>query len=239
MLGSSRAGQAGALDMLERLMDFSARMTWAVCVVIVGIVWTDGASAQDCLPPPEFKDTPHPVVAPLEHLVSHTEEIIVDRPLAVVLHAVDKPLSETIKRSNSLPGVTGSYMLTEGRYGAPGSRQLNCLSDGSTLVEQVLLREQRIDRVRFRYAVWNYTSSKARPIAYGVGEFTYSAADNGRTHVRWTYSFQLNRHRFPGMLGGLGDYLFRISFLDRSYAAMMRGVLVSTKADSERPAGGG
>jgi hypothetical protein len=225
--------------MLERLMGFSARMTWAVCVFIVGIVWTDGASAQNCLPPPGFKDTPHPVVAPLERLVSHTEEIIVDRPLAVVLHAVDKPLSETIKRSNSLPGVTGSYMLTEGQYGAPGSRQLNCLSDGSTLVEQVLLQEQRIDSVRFRYAVWNYTSSKARPIAYGVGEFTYSAADNGRTHVRWTYSFQLNRHRFPGMLGSLGDYLFRISFLDRSYADMMRGVLVSTKADSERPAGGG
>lgn len=142
-------------------------------------------------------------------------------------------------KGSSLPGVTGSYMLTEGRFGAPGSRRLNCLSDGSTLVEQMLLREQRIDSVRFRYAVWNYTSSKARPIAYGVGEFMYSAADNGRTHVRWTYSFQLNRHRFPGMLGGLGDYLFRISFLDRSYAAMMRGVLVSTKADSERPAGGG
>jgi hypothetical protein len=220
-------------------MGLSARMTWAVCVVTVGLVWTDGASAQNCLPPPGFKDTPHPAVAPLERLVSHTEEIIVDRPLAVVLHAVEKPLSETIKRSSSLPGVTGSYMLTEGRYGAPGSRQLNCLSDGSTLVEQVLLRERRIDSVRFRYAVWNYTSSKAHPIAYGVGEFMYSAADNGRTHVRWTYSFQLNRHRFPGMLGGLGDYLFRISFLDRSYAAMMRGVLVSTKADSERPAGGG
>jgi hypothetical protein len=65
-----------------------------------------------------------------------------------------------------------------------------------------------------------------------------ATAGDGRTHIRWTYSFQLNRHRFPGMLGSLGDYLFRISFLDRPYAAMMRGVLVSTKADSERPADG-
>jgi hypothetical protein len=220
-------------------MSFSTRMAGAAGILIVGIVWTDAASGQSCPLPPGFKDTPHPAIAPLERLVSHTEEITVDRPLAVVLHAVDKPLSETIKSSNSLPGVTGSRMLTEGSFGAPGSRRLNCLSDGSTLVEQMLLREQRVDSVRFRYAVWNYTSSKARPIVYGVGEFTYSAADNGRTHVRWTYSFQLNRHRFPGMLGGLGDYLFRISFLDRSYAAMMRGVLVSTKADSERHPGAG
>jgi hypothetical protein len=220
-------------------MSFSTRMAGAACILIVGIVWTDGASGQSCPLPPGFKDTPHPAIAALERLVSHTEEITVDRPLAVVLHAVDKPLSETIKSSTSLPGVTGSHMLTEGPFGAPGSRRLNCLSDGSTLVEQMLLREQRIDSVRFRYAVWNYTSSKAHPIAYGVGEFMYSAADNGRTHVRWTYSFQLNRHRFPGMLGGLGDYLFRISFLDRSYAAMMRGVLVSSKADSERQPGGG
>ena len=220
-------------------MSFSTRMAGAACILIAGIVWTNGASGQSCPLPPGFKDTPHPAIAPLERLVSHTEEITVDRPLAVVLHAVDKPLSETIKSSTSLPGVTGSHMLTEGSFGAPGSRRLNCLSDGSTLVEEVLLQEQRSDSMRFRYAVWNYTSSKARPIVYGVGEFTYSAADNGRTHVRWTYSFQLNRRRLPGMLGSLGDYLFRIAFLDRSYAVMMRGVLVSTKADSERhPAGG-
>ena len=112
-----------------------------------------GADLHNCLPPPGFKDIPHPVAAPLERLVSHTEEIIVDRPLAVVLHAVDKPLSETIKRSDSLPGVTGSYMLTEGPYGAPGSRQLNCLSDGSTLVEQVLLRKPwRSRRLSVPYA---------------------------------------------------------------------------------------
>src|SRR5882757_9812424 len=225
--------------MQERIMGFSMRMALGACVVLAGTAWTDRASAQDCSAPPGFTDTPHPTIAPLEDLVSHTEEITIDTPLTVVLHAVDKPLSETIKSSTSLPGVTGSHMLTEGSFGAPGSRRLNCLSDGSTLVEEVLLREQQSDSMRFRYTVWNYTSSKARPIVYGVGEFTYSAADNGRTHVRWTYSFQLNRRRLPGMLGSLGDYLFRIAFLDRSYAVMMRGVLVSTKADSERhPAGG-
>ncbi len=220
-------------------MGFSMRMVLGACVVLAGTAWTDSASALGCTAPPNFTDTPHPKIAPLEDLVSHTEEITIDSPLTVVLTAVDKPLSETIKSSTSLPGVTGSHMLTEGAFGTPGSRRLNCLSDGSILVEQVLLQDRWHDGTRFRYVVWNYTSAKARPIVYGVGEFTYSAIDESHTQVRWTYSFELNRHRFPGMLGSLGNYLFRISFLDRSYAAMMRSVLVSTKTDSERLMGGG
>jgi hypothetical protein len=220
-------------------MGFLMRIVLGACVVLAGTAWTERASAQDCSAPPGFTDTPHPPIAPLDDLVSHTEQIAIDSPLAVVLSAVDKPLSETIKSSTSLPGITGSHMLTEGAFGPPGSRRLNCLSDGSILVEQVLQRDRRHDAMRFRYVVWNYTSSKARPIVYGVGEFTYSAADDSHTHVRWTYSFQLNKHRFPGMLGSFGNYLFRISFLDRSYAAMMRSVLVSTKSDSERLMGGG
>ena len=50
-------------------------------------------------------------------------------------------------------------------------------------MEQVLDRQQKGDQYRFRYVVWNYTSTKARPIVYGVGEFSYSALDN-RTHIR-------------------------------------------------------
>jgi hypothetical protein len=225
--------------MQERIMDLSMRILLGAGVIIAGAASPGRASAQDCSAPPGFTDTPHPAIARLEDLVSHTEEITVDSPLTVVLRAVDKPLSETIKSSTSLPGVTGSHMLTAGEFGEPGSRRLNCLSDGSTLVEQVLQTDQRNNATGFRYVVWNYTSSKARPIAYGVGEFTYSALDDSHTHIRWTYSFELNRHRFPGMLGSLGNYLFRISFLDRSYAAMMRSVLVSTKTDSERLMGGG
>src|SRR5882724_7622254 len=75
-----RGKRAGELDMQERLMSFSARMARAARVVIVGVVWTEGASARDCLPQPGFKDTPHQLIAPLERLVSHTEEITVDRP---------------------------------------------------------------------------------------------------------------------------------------------------------------
>jgi hypothetical protein len=193
----------------------------------------DHAGAQTCIPERNFVITPPPQLAPLDQLVSHTEEITVNRPLAVVLAAINRPLSETIRKSDSLPGVSGSYALTDGKFGAPGSRRLNCLTDRSTLVEQVLESERQNDKYRFRYVVWNYTSSKARPIVYGVGEFTYSELSN-RTHIRWTYSFQLNRHRFPGMLGSFGAYLFRVGFLDREYAAMMRSVLRGTKNRAEQ-----
>jgi hypothetical protein len=86
--------------------------------------------------------------------------------------------------------------------------------------------------------VWNYTSRKARPIEYGVGEFRDSEIDGRSTHVVWTYSFKLKDHQFPGYLGALGRYLFRVRFLDSQYAAMMRGTLEAGKATAEKePAG--
>jgi hypothetical protein len=81
--------------------------------------------------------------------------------------------------------------------------------------------------------VWNYTSEKAHPIVYGVGHFVRTDLGDGRTQVRWTYSFQLNRSRFPGFLGSLGDWLFRKNFLDRQYADMMRGTLAASKSRVE------
>ena len=198
------------------------------------IAFASGVSAQTCVPPSGFVDTPAPAVAGVKELVSHTEEINIDRSLSVVLNSLDKPLEDTIHKTNSLPGVSGSYMLTKGEFGAPGSRRLNCLSDGTSLVEQVLESERNNSTFRFRYVVWNYTTEKARPIEYGVGNFLYSGIGRGRTHVTWTYSFQLNRHRFPGYLGALGAFLLRVRFLNGEYADLMRDVLAGIKSDAEQ-----
>jgi len=198
------------------------------------VAFASAVSARTCVPPSGFVDTPAPAVAAVKELVSHTEEINIDRPLSVVLNSLDKPLEDTIHKTNSLPGVSGSYMLTKGEFGAPGSRRLNCLSDGTSLVEQVLESERNSSTFRFRYVVWNYTTEKARPIEYGVGNFLYSDIGGGRTHVTWTYSFQLNRHRFPGYLGALGAFLFRVRFLDSEYADLMRDVLGGIKSDAEQ-----
>ena len=192
------------------------------------------AHAQACAPPRGFVDIPAPALAPVEQLVSHTEEITIGRSLAVVLSAADRPLKDTIHKTSALPGVSGDYMLTKGSFGAPGSRRITCLTDGSTLEEQVLARDQTGNSFHFRYVVWHYTSSQARPIEYGVGDFRYTDAGGRRTHITWTYSFKLKEDRFPGYLGAFGRYLFRVGFLDRQYATMMRTTLDGTRKNAEQ-----
>ena len=176
---------------------------------------------------------PHPAIAPAEQLVSHTEEIVIGRAYSVVSEAMNKPLNQVIRQSSSLPGVFGAYMLTPGKFGAPGSRHIVCLTDGTSVEEEALERDGTASSGRFRYIVWNYATPKARPVAYGVGEFHTVQIDGANTRITWTYSFKLKEDVFPGDLGALGRWLFRVGFLDRDYAAMMRGVLNGYKTIAE------
>jgi len=210
---------------------------FAICMFLVAVNFllsTGAASAQVCTPPPGFVDTPHPPIATSAQLVAHTEEITISRPIRVVSAAMDKPLNQTIRQSSSLPGVSGDYMLTQGGFGAPGSRHIVCLTDGGRVEEEALEREETSTSARFRYIVWNYATPKARPIAYGVGEFRTVQIDPAHTRITWTYSFKLKEDVFPGNLGALGRWFFRVGFLDRDYAAMMRGVLNGYKTDAEQ-----
>ena len=229
-VGVGAAGQNSGLEFEVRNMT-ALKISKLLFFVISTSV---AASAEVCVPPSGFVDTPRPAIADAKELVSHTEEVTLDRPLGKVLEESNKPLKDTIHKTNSLPGVSGEHMLTQGTFGAPGSRRLTCLTDGSSLEEEVIQREQTNNSFRFRYVVWNYTSEVARPIVYGVGDFHDSDLGDGRTHVVWTYSFMLNRERFPGELGSFGRYLFRVGFLDRQYADMMRATLNGTKASVER-----
>jgi hypothetical protein len=167
-------------------------------------------------------------------MVSRTETIVIDRPLVLVLTVVNRPLKDVLRPTGSLPGVTGTYPLTQGDFGKLGSRRLVCLSDGSLTEEQVLTRERRENSYRFRYQVWNYTSRAAGSILYAIGEFVYTAPTAGRTRILWTYSFALRRDRFPGYLGRPGDFLFRIGFLDRDWAQVMRNVLNGYRTAAEK-----
>jgi hypothetical protein len=207
-----------------RLLRKANLVSTAAVTLLTGAAWAAVPAA--CTPPPYFKDTPHPAIAPIDQLVSHTEEVVVNRPLDVVLAEGDRTsLNQAIRKSDSLPGVSGTYELTSGGFGKPGSRRLVCLTDESTTEEEVLEKSRDKNSAQFRYVVWNYTTEKARPILYGVGHFVWTDLGNGSTGVRWTYSFQLNRQRFPGYLGSFGDFLFRVGFLDREYAQMMRRTL--------------
>jgi hypothetical protein len=192
-----------------------------------------GAPAAVCAAPAGFVDKPHPAIAPAEQLVSHSEQIVIDRAYPVVSAAMNKPLNQVIRQSRSLPGVFGDYMLTPGEFGAPGSRHIVCLTDGTSVEEEALERDGTATSGRFRYIVWNYAAPKARPIAYGVGEFRTAQIDGAHTRIPWTYSFKLKDDVFPGYLGALGRWLCRVGFLDRDCAAMRRGVLDGYKTTAE------
>lgn len=197
---------------------------------------TMAADAQAaCLPPAGFVDRPAPVALPFDRLVSHSESVTIDRPLATVLRIVRATsLKDAIDRKSNLPGVSGTHMLTPGDFDHPGARRLTCLTDGSTVEEQILENRSGRRAAIFRYVVWNYTTDRARPIDYGVGRFIRIQSGDGRTHTQWTYGFALKRDRFPGRLGGFGEFLFRKFFLERDYAAMMRNSLANEKARAEQ-----
>jgi len=220
-------------------MSFVASKHTRLGIVVALFLSAGPVYSQTCAPPPGFVDTPHPVIGASDPFVSHTEEVTIERSLTIVLNAVDKPIKDTFKKTDSLPTVSGDYMLTSGDFGAPGSRRLTCLSDGGTVEEEVLESTRTPTSFRFRYVVWHYTSERARPIAYAVGDFLYSEIGGGRTHINWTYSFRLKEGTFPGYLGGFGRFLFRKYFLEREYADLMRGVLNEYKSDAEqRPPSG-
>src|ERR1700730_9051318 len=110
----------------------SIRVPRPISAVVVFYMAPAALSAANaaCASPPGFRDTPHPVIAPSEQLVAHTEEILIDRPLSVVSDAMNNPLTQPRRGSTSRPGFPGDFMLTKARFGARGSRHIVCLTDG-------------------------------------------------------------------------------------------------------------
>jgi len=185
-----------------------------------------------CMPPAGFVPPPRPDPARAV-LVPHMETVLIEAPLSAVLdHVARTSLKDTIQNS-SLPHVTGTHDLTKAAFGQVGSRRLTCLSDGSTLVEQVLANDRDAARDHFQYVVWDYTSPDARPVDFAVGEFTRRAIGERRTETSWTYAFALKPGRFPGALGPIGRFAFRKAFLERGYADMMRATLDAEKRSTE------
>jgi hypothetical protein len=197
-----------------------------VCMVLLiasGAVAAATDSAQTCVPPPGFVDTPHPQVAPPEELVTHTEEVTIERPLAAVLELNSKTPFR-INRSGGLPAVTGAQRLNQGPFQA-GARRIVCLADGGTVSEEVLVWEQNPTETRHRYIVWNYTSAAFADVSYAVGEFVHSAVGDGRTLARWTYSFKLKPTVDPAQ--------FRKTFMDREWVPYMRNSVAGKKKRAE------
>lgn len=147
--------------------------------------------------------------------MSHTEERHIALPLADVLKSANRPLR--IDATKDLPGVSGTFRLSDGPYGTVGARRLVCLTDGSTSVEEVLLVESNEDSSRFRYVVWNHSNPKFRDVAYAVGEFVRTQPAPDRTTVNWTYRFALESG-----LSRDDQSRFQQTFLKQEFAEWMR-----------------
>lgn len=192
-------------------------------MTLAGVLSADPSPA--CEPPPGFVNPPRPDVAPLDQLLAHTEDIDVSRPINAASQSANRPLSEAIRPTKDLAGVSGTFRLSEGPYGTVGARRLVCKTDGHYSVEEVLLTESNADGTRFRYVVWNYTSPKFHDVEYGVGEIVRTSPAPDKTHVNWTYRFALKEGRDPAK--------FRKTFLDSIFAEWMRSQLERGRAHAE------
>ena len=173
-----------------------------------------------------------PAIDPRAPMIARTDRIVIDRPLKAFWDwSLATPLQDILPSTGALPGVVGTTQLTPGDWGVAGARRNVHLSDGSGCTEQIL---EASPPEHFRYQVWDYTTAAARPLAYAIGEFRYRAVDHSRTELIWTYAFRLRDDRFPGVLGPVGRWLLRVTFLDHAYATLMRDTLKAMKAKAER-----
>jgi len=194
---------------------------FCIALALVSVLFHGRSVA--CEPPAGFVNPPRPDIAPLDGLLSHTEEKEIARPLADVVQAANRPLR--IDATKDLAGVSGTFRLSNGPYGSVGARRLVCTTDGSIAVEEVLLTESNGDGSRFRYVVWNNTSPKFRDVGYAVGEFVRTQPAPDRTHVYWTYGFALKSG-----LSSEEKSRFQKVFLDHELSVWMR-----TQLDREQP----
>lgn len=185
----------------------------ASSLALIGTLLTSAGLA--CELPPGFVNPARPQIAPLEQLLSLSQEKEIALPLAEVLRAANRPLR--IDATNDLPGVSGTRRLSDGPYGTVGARRLVCLTDGSTSVEEVLVTESTPQSSLFRYVVWNHTNPKFKHVAYAVGEFVRTQPAPDKTIVRWTYRFALK----PGMSAEEKER-FQTEFLEQEFATWMR-----------------
>jgi hypothetical protein len=190
--------------------------------------------ASACNATPGLTPPPVPTVEPDQHaLLAHT----VTESINVSVDSFRQwffqtPLEQMLTGTRRMPAVLGTAAVTEKRFPEPGSIRKVCLADGSSALETVT----ELTPGRFRYLVWAYTLEDAKPLLYGHGEFIMSANGNS-TNLQWTYSFRLKGDHFPGYLGPIGRFLFRVSFLDRSYVEFMDTGMSTIKRLAENQAG--
>lgn len=161
---------------------------------------------------------------------SQQVEFVIELPYEIVIPLIERaPLEQLIYRRTSIPFVVSTQNLNSVEFIAEGNIRKVNLSDNSSAFEGLYAKQISSDSFRFSYIVWNYTSTAAEPIDIAIGEFDYIRQSQGRTLVRWKYSFSLKPHKFPGSLGKLGHFIFTHTFLRRTYRKFMNGTAENIK----------
>jgi hypothetical protein len=170
-----------------------------------------------------------------DKLAWHEEQADIPLPPdAVYARLNEASLERVLQGTGRIPAVVGTTALNDIPFPHPGARRRVLLADDSTAIEEVI---ENTPGKYFSYKVWGYTLATARPVQYGKGEFWYLPAGDGRTILRWRYSFKLRVGRFPGMLGPAGRFLFTKMFLDRTYAQFMKSAMQAMERYVLEPAG--
>jgi hypothetical protein len=169
--------------------------------------------------------------------VSNEVEVEIKKPISEVYKwVVYTPLEIQLQGTAKIPGVSSTKLMNDKKLGEIGHRRLVCLNDGNTAVEEHTFVEEineHVSKRYFSYKVWNYTLKIAQNIEYGRGEWWFTP-EGDLTHIRWRYSFKLNKQKILGRIGVLGRALFQIFFLKTRYNDFMAETLKKLKNDLEK-----
>ncbi|MEN0060893.1 MAG: SRPBCC family protein [Myxococcota bacterium] len=167
-------------------------------------------------------DTPLPEIDPDNKLRIAHHEVIIEVPVDE-LYAWwrQATLAELAVETEVIPKVERTEFLRGDVWQGQGTRRRVFLEDGSVATEEILADE---GPARFRYQVFGYTSSAARFVEYGVGEFNLTPEGAEATRVQWTYKF-----RPQTMVGKL----FLGGWVRRNWSPWMEGYLDNMKTGAE------
>lgn len=161
--------------------------------------------------------------------VFNETEIIVNAPIESVFHFImNEPVENQVTGTDSIPGVRSTRPIKGINIRQEGFLRIICLDDGSTAVEKIL---KNIPDKYFSYQVWDYAIKCGDNIEYALGEFWFTP-EGSKTHIRWRYSFKLNKKKFLGRTGPLGRQLAKI-FLRTRYNELMNVTLNNIKKGAE------
>ncbi len=133
------------------------------------------------------------------------EAVLPLEPAAAFLHIVPIDLPGIFTGYGPLPAVTGTREQS-GAWDGVGQTRTVLLSDGSSARECLTGYEPP---GRFSYTVGDFSGALRFLAASADGEWWFSSAPGGATHIRWRYTFHARAWLAAPLLGLITQLLWR------------------------------